>query len=482
MLPGIYWTNAKKSFILATFILVVLFFLTVEFSFAQTEEPAAPESGRAGLTIHTVQEGENLTVIAQEYDVSVEAIRLLNHLRNADVLHVGYELLIPGGEGDRVAAVANAQLGDSLLTIARRFNTSVQEVLEANLLINRDYIPTVGQSLSVISHTGSDQPRTIDGFPHIVGQGQSILEIAAWYGLSTAEIAQANDLSYPIRLFRGQRLLIPGSGQFQDLPDNWKTVAVRPEQIKQGDTVVVYVEHMQEGMPTGEFGGQELNFIAKDNGYAALVGFDAFTPPGFYTLNLAGTGEQEWHGFSQEIPIISANYITQSITVPGNLSLLLDPDIREEEDRQLLEIYSNISGEPRWEGPFRVPVTDTVVTAPYGGGRSYNEGPVTIFHTGTDFSGGVGTPILAAANGTVIFNDWLELRGNSVIVDHGQGVMTGYYHLAESYVATGQEIQIGEPIGTGGSTGLSTGPHLHWDLRIMGVPVDGMRWTEEIFP
>jgi murein DD-endopeptidase MepM/ murein hydrolase activator NlpD len=74
------------------------------------------------------------------------------------------------------------------------------------------------------------------------------------------------------------------------------------------------------------------------------------------------------------------------------------------------------------------------------------------------------------------------VRGLTVILDHGLGVMTGYYHLSDSFVEVGQEVSAEQPIGAGGSSGLSTGPHLHWDLRIMGVPVDGMVWTENLFP
>ena len=182
------------------------------------------------------------------------------------------------------------------------------------------------------------------------------------------------------------------------------------------------------------------------------------------------------------IPVASANYITQAITIDPELSDLLDPEVRQTEDEFLHTIYANFSEDKRWEGPFQVPVTGTMVTAGYGGGRSYNEEPVTIYHTGTDFDGQIGTPIMAAANGTVVFSDSLELRGQTVILDHGLGVMTGYYHLSEVFVALGEEVAAGQRIGLGGSTGLSTGPHLHWDLRIMDVPVDAMKWTESTFP
>lgn len=129
-----------------------------------------------------------------------------------------------------------------------------------------------------------------------------------------------------------------------------------------------------------------------------------------------------------------------------------------------------------------MPLTNTVVTAPYGDGRSYNGGPINIFHTGIDFAGAVGTPLYAPAAGEVIFNETTDLRGNVIIIDHGLGVMTGYYHLSESFVQVGDRVPAGQFIASVGNTGLSSGPHLHWDLRIMNVPVNGRQWTEQTFP
>jgi murein DD-endopeptidase MepM/ murein hydrolase activator NlpD len=446
---------------------------------AQTAEPTTQPDLPI---IHVVANGENLTLIAEQYEVTVEALRVVNNLRNADVLRVGQELVIPGGEGEFVAAVYTAQLGDSLARIAHAYGTSIDALMEANLLVNRDYVPAVGQRLSVISRTGSDQPNPVQGLPYIVKEGETLLEIAARHTLSISELVRTNDLAYPVRLFPGQRLRIPGNEVYQDLPGSWWRIDIKPQTISQGDTVSIYVESTVEGQPIGSFIGQELNFTSRGEGYFALVGLDAFTEPGTYTLELGGIGDEPWPEFAQKLPVFSANYITQTITVPEELNELLDPQVRQDEDRFLKTIYANFTEEQRWQGPFQVPVTNTVVTAYYGGGRSYNEGPVTIYHTGTDFDGDVGTPILAAAEGTVVYSDSLPLRGQTVIIDHGLGVMTGYYHLSEIFVALGEDVAIAQPIGLGGSTGLSTGPHLHWDLRIMDVPVDGLRWTEETFP
>ena len=136
----------------------------------------------------------------------------------------------------------------------------------------------------------------------------------------------------------------------------------------------------------------------------------------------------------------------------------------------------------RWEGVFQFPVTTTVVSAGYGGLRSYNGGPLEVYHTGTDFAASQGDIVSAPAAGTVVFSGETQLRGNVVIIDHGRGVMSGLYHLEESFVETGQTVSLGQQVGRVGSTGLSSGPHLHWDLRVMGVPVDPLPWTQQAFP
>lgn len=94
------------------------------------------------------------------------------------------------------------------------------------------------------------------------------------------------------------------------------------------------------------------------------------------------------------------------------------------------------------------------------------------FHSGLDFGADYGTTINASDSGTVIFAGWYGGYGNAVIIDHGGGVTTLYGHASELYVSEGQTVQRGQPIATVGSTGLSTGPHLHFEVRQNGDPVD----------
>ncbi|MBD2188630.1 murein hydrolase activator EnvC family protein [Pseudanabaena mucicola] len=94
------------------------------------------------------------------------------------------------------------------------------------------------------------------------------------------------------------------------------------------------------------------------------------------------------------------------------------------------------------------------------------------FHAGIDFGADYGTLIYASAQGTVIYSDWYGGYGNSVIIDHGNGMTTLYAHCSELYVKDGDVVAKGQPIAAVGSTGFSTGPHLHFELRANGEPID----------
>ncbi|PYS89719.1 MAG: hypothetical protein DMF64_16950 [Acidobacteria bacterium] len=106
---------------------------------------------------------------------------------------------------------------------------------------------------------------------------------------------------------------------------------------------------------------------------------------------------------------------------------------------------------------------------PFGGGGSE-------FHTGQDITAAPGTPVVAAANGSVTFAGWKNGYGQLVEIDHGHGLTTRYGHLSKIETTIGQEIARGEPLGRVGSTGRSTGPHLHYEVRINDTPVNPLAY------
>jgi murein DD-endopeptidase MepM/ murein hydrolase activator NlpD len=148
--------------------------------------------------------------------------------------------------------------------------------------------------------------------------------------------------------------------------------------------------------------------------------------------------------------------------------LILERERELEAQRRAAGIAGGIeSGGP---GVFSWPVTGTI-TSPFGW-RSNPFGGGPEFHQGLDIAAPTGTTVTAAAGGTVIMAQWYGGYGNYILIDHGGGYSSGYGHLSAIYVSVGQAVARGQAIGAVGSTGQSTGPHLHFEIRIAGKPVD----------
>jgi len=118
------------------------------------------------------------------------------------------------------------------------------------------------------------------------------------------------------------------------------------------------------------------------------------------------------------------------------------------------------------------------MTSPYGVQRYLNGKPTGNIHAGLDQRAPLGTPIHAVADGVVtIAREW-NVHGNTVGIDHGQGLESMYQHLSKFAVAEGAIVKKGDVIGYSGSTGRSNGPHLHWTLYANGVPVNPLEWVK----
>ena len=119
------------------------------------------------------------------------------------------------------------------------------------------------------------------------------------------------------------------------------------------------------------------------------------------------------------------------------------------------------------------------ISEPFGTKRVLNHKTPWGYHGGVDIPADAGTPIQASNGGIVELSDKLPVYGNVVVINHGQGFATIYMHMQERHVKEGDTVTKGEIIGLVGSTGLSTGPHLHWGLYLHGVKVDPIRWLAQ---
>ena len=129
-----------------------------------------------------------------------------------------------------------------------------------------------------------------------------------------------------------------------------------------------------------------------------------------------------------------------------------------------------------WSSPFLAPRASRI-TSPFGGGRTFN-GAVTSRHMGTDYAGAVGAPVRAANRGVVRIVDAFTLGGNVVYVDHGEGLVTAYLHLSKQLVAVGDTVVRGQPVALMGSTGRSTGPHVHFEVLRNGANINPLSFID----
>lgn len=258
--------------------------------------------------------------------------------------------------------------------------------------------------------------------------------------------------------------------------------------VPQGGAFSLHLQTFYATSGTATFNGVQYTLIANGEYLESLFGAgqpvndETEIPPGEYevAVNAFDTAGRAF-SFALPITVTPTSFPVDAIDLPASTSALLAPATVEIEVARLRAIYSPVTTTPLWQGLFRPPVTGPITTE-FGEARAYNGGPVSGHHSGVDIGVDLGTPVAAAASGRVAFTGPLSERGNFVVIDHGLGVYTGYAHLSRILTAVGAAVTQGEIIGAAGTTGLSTGPHLHWECSVNGVHVNAMRWTRVLLP
>lgn len=201
-------------------------------------------------------------------------------------------------------------------------------------------------------------------------------------------------------------------------------------------------------------------------------------PPGLYTVELRGSRSGSGWMASAPLSVRERNYLSEDIPLNYDLtSIRTEATPRKEaESRVYAEILSRVDGNGVWlDGPFIRPVASERRTSYFGDRRRYiyaTGGSANGIHAGIDFAAPTGTPVLAAGRGRVVLASDREATGNTVILEHLPGVYTIYMHMDSLAVSRDTVVERGASLGTVGSTGLATGPHLHWELRVRGEACD----------
>jgi hypothetical protein len=248
--------------------------------------------------------------------------------------------------------------------------------------------------------------------------------------------------------------------------------------VYQGGTLLVSVVGSVESGAATMF-GNEHGLIQGARSMFTFIGVGVEQEPGPYALDISFTLINGTTGaLHEEITVLATDWTVDALTFTGNQEQrFLDAQVISDEEAQLREVYAIDSPEKLWDGPWRLPI-DAPLTARFGEQRSINGGPPTGHHGGTDLGAEAGTPVGATNHGVVVMARQMALRGNFVVIDHGGGVLSGYGHLSQFSVAEGQVVAPGDTIGLVGSTGLSTGAHLHWEISVDGVLVDALRFFD----
>jgi murein DD-endopeptidase MepM/ murein hydrolase activator NlpD len=430
--------------------------------------------GADDIPTYLVQPGDTLASIAARFGTDTVTLQNLNALQDPRLLYPGQTLLLPDKPGTATLVASalswkpySTMLGDSLDALARSAGLTWEEAARGNHLLNPGLL-RVGQTLylpdaapaRVIAAASADDTR---------------LAMALRYDLLYGAALRLN----PQPLYTGALFLRPGDGASPRLPYPIVALNMTAQPVARGQTMVLHLETATPAACTVTFQDVSESCYTYSADYAtdlyAFIGVPPLLDPGTYDVALHIQAEDRMLDVSLPLVVASGRYDYERLDLPADRQALLDPALSQHERVKVASLRGLRSPERLWEFPFQYPVQGAV-TSYYGSRRSYGYG-FGSYHEGTDFRVEIGDPVYAPASGVVILAEPLVVRGRAILIDHGWGIVTGYWHLSRIDVAVGQSVTQGEIIGAVGNTGLSTGPHLHWELWVNGTSVSALQWV-----
>ncbi len=208
-----------------------------------------------------------------------------------------------------------------------------------------------------------------------------------------------------------------------------------------------------------------------DGRFLGVIGIDLMEPPGNLPLSVVGNREGRPAHLDLTLSVRGKPFPVQELTLPKKMAEFDAPTLaRIRTESEALESRFSALSAPAWDLPFQPPVEEYRPTN-FGARRVINREPRSP-HAAVDIYLPEGTPVRAISAGTVVLSGEQFFGGRSVVLDHGGGLFSLYYHLREAVVSVGQRVAKGDRIGAVGSTGRATGPHLHFGVRAAGGRVD----------
>ena len=466
-------TPSKLRFYIYTMIVLLLMSI-IPHNHVSAQATTYPE--------YVVVSGDTLSWIALRFDSTLDDLLTVNGLTETSMLRPGDRLKIPTLAGMQgILTTEYVPLGSSLTSLSRRSQAEPADLIRANNLTSPSEL-FVGREI-VMTHIESAAPmRTMASLK----QGQSFLEASILSSLNTWSLTDLNRLENPNRALPMDTYYKPSE---VESPSNLaipgiKEIVIDNLPLYQGDTFLIIVSSDEAVSVTASLANIEPVFVDMGDGVQmAYGGIHALTDVGVYPLRMEFSNNNgDVYRFDQYVMISSGNFVTDK-------PLEVDPaSIGTEEERLENELFKRILAPvtpvQQWSGLWYSPAQDAdCIISSFGSRRTYNDNPGLFYHTGLDLGYCKGVDVYAPARGTVVavLPDQV-VRGNAIVIDHGLGIYTTYMHLSNFTVEEGDVVEPGQLIGIIGTTGRSTGPHLHFEVDIHGTPVNPLTWLRRAFP
>jgi murein DD-endopeptidase MepM/ murein hydrolase activator NlpD len=279
-------------------------------------------------------------------------------------------------------------------------------------------------------------------------------------------------------------LVTTASGKSNSLPSNYFTITLSNSVIKQGQTLTVFLtsanrlkqvelEALGQKLPMYHMWHKEEPHL-----FRAFVGIPARTRPGTYRIVARAVDiNQQPLGIHATITVEDARFKIQQITLSKKKTKLLDYEQLRKEGRILKKHFQKKDRKVYFASPFQRP-TEGRTSSAFGLRRQYNGDAISSYHKGLDIANRTGTPIHAANGGKVSLAAVWKSHGKTVLINHGHGIVTVYIHMDKILVKTGEWVKRGQTIGRIGSTGIASGPHLHFGLSINDIRINPDQWIK----
>jgi murein DD-endopeptidase MepM/ murein hydrolase activator NlpD len=256
------------------------------------------------------------------------------------------------------------------------------------------------------------------------------------------------------------------------------SITTIPSEVVQGEPVLIQISEAKiSDIKKLTFDNKRLNVFDYKSTPSALVGVDLRGKSGDFPIHLelkSGSTTDRTFTIKDREKIEQVMEVPESLggNSPENQTKVVNTLVDE---NALLAVIKTFTG-ALWTKKFIYPVSEPIITDEYGYSRKTGE--YNLAHKGVDFKAKVGTKVVAMNKGIVRVAKKFQIYGNTIVIDHGYGVMSFYLHLSKIKVNVGELVQQGQLIGLSGNTGYVIGPHLHLSVRINNVSIDPIKFLE----